>query len=146
MVGSDSANVLTTSLNRELKQRPRQRERKKSSWFRWAKQQLYTFIIFFCIFLTLMHDNDMKLPHFTFCRGREHKKRISFSVFNLDKVSYSVKLQKNSPKFDKFNDMEYKRRIFSGASCVGNLVIYASKKFWFWQLESSVRPYVHSVM
>ena len=93
-----------------------------------------------------MHDNDMKLPHFTFCRGREHKKRISFSVFNLDKVSYSVKLQKNSPKFDKFNDMEYKRRIFSGASRVGNLVIYAFKKFWFWQLESSVRLYVHSVM
>ena len=107
---------------------------------------VHHFFFFFCIFLTLIHDNDMKLPHFTFCRGREHKKIISFSVFNLDKVSYSVKLQKNSPKFDKFNDMEYKRRIFSGASCVGNLVIYASKKFWFWQLESSARPYVHSFM
>lgn len=30
MVGFDCAKVLTTSLNRELKQRPRQRERKKA--------------------------------------------------------------------------------------------------------------------
>lgn len=30
MAGFDCANVLTTSLNRELKQRPRQRERKKA--------------------------------------------------------------------------------------------------------------------
>ena len=104
MVGFDCANVLTTSLNRELKQRPRQRERKKAVGL---DEQSNNFtrssFFFFCIFLTLMHDNDMKLPHFTFCRGREHKKIIYFSVFNLDKVSYSVKLQKNSPKFDKFN-------------------------------------------
>ena len=92
MVGFDCAKVLTTSLNRELKQRPRQRERKKAVGLDGQSNNFTRSSFFF-------------LPHFTFCRGREHKKIISFSVFNLDKVSYSVKLQKNSPKFDKFNGM-----------------------------------------
>ena len=72
--------------NRELKQRrgQRQRERQKSNRFRLAKQQLCTRIMLFLhISLTSLHDYNVKVPKFTFCRGREYKKQVSFSFPEL---------------------------------------------------------------
>ena len=40
---------------------------------RLANQQLCTCITLFCdISLPLLHDYDVKVPYFTFCREREH--------------------------------------------------------------------------
>ena len=68
---------------RELKpvkqrRRPRQRERQKSNRFRLAKQQL----------CTLLHDHNVKVPNFTFCRGRGHKTTtlFFFLFLNFDTV------------------------------------------------------------
>ena len=61
-------------LNRQVKQRRRrqQRERQKSIRFRLAKQQLCTCItLFLYISLPSLHDYNVKVPNFTFCRGRE---------------------------------------------------------------------------
>ena len=62
--------------NRELKQRRRQRHRKrqKSNRFRLAKQQLCTCVTHFCTFL-FRHCTtyNVKMPNFTICRGREYK-------------------------------------------------------------------------
>ena len=56
--------------SRELKQRGRQ----KSNRFRLAEQQLCTcFTDFLYISLPSLHDYSVKVPNFTFCRGREHK-------------------------------------------------------------------------
>ena len=64
----------------ELKQRRRQTqwERKKRNRFRFTKQQLCTCITLFCTFFFLpsLHDYDVKMPIFTFCGRREHKKRL----------------------------------------------------------------------
>ena len=62
--------------------------------FRFAKQQLYT-----CISFTSSHNCDVKLPNFTFCGGREHKKTIFFfflsTLFvNLDTVLLNSTLEK----------------------------------------------------
>ena len=66
---------------RELKQRRRrrQRERQKRNRFRSAKQQLCTCItLFLYISLPSLHDYNVKVPNFTFCRGREHKTTFLF--------------------------------------------------------------------
>ena len=63
----------------ELKQQRRQTqwERKKRNRFRFTKQQLCTCITLFCTFFLLsLHDYDVKMPIFTFCGRREHKKRL----------------------------------------------------------------------
>ena len=66
--------------NREFTQRRRrqQRERLKSKIFRQAKQHLCTYIS-----LPSLHDYNVELPNFTFCRGREQKKQLSFSLPEL---------------------------------------------------------------
>ena len=72
--------------NRGLKQRRRrrQRERQKGNMFRSTKQQLCTYITrFFCISLLSLHDYNVKVPNFTFCRGRERRRRLSFSFPEL---------------------------------------------------------------
>ena len=47
--------------------------------FRLAKQQLRTCITLFCTFFLLsLHDYNVKVPYFTFCRGREHKTTTLF--------------------------------------------------------------------
>ena len=72
---------------RELKQqqRWRQQERQKSNWFRMAKQQLCTCMhhAFLYISLPWLHDYNVKVPNFTFCRGRERGQRLYFSLPEL---------------------------------------------------------------
>ena len=51
-----------------------QRERQKTNGFRLAKQQLCTCITLLVHFYRpLLPDYNVKVPNFTFCRGREHK-------------------------------------------------------------------------
>ena len=82
--------------NRELKQRrgQRQRERQKSNRFRLAKQQLGTCItLFLYISLPSLHDYNVKMPKFTFCRGREYK--TTFFLFSWTLIqSFRIQLQK----------------------------------------------------
>ena len=71
------------SLNiRELKQRRRrrQRERQKSNRFQIGKTTtLHVHRAFLHISLPPLHDYNVKVPNFTFCRGRERRQQLSFS-------------------------------------------------------------------
>ena len=74
---------------RELKpvkqrRRPRQRERQKSNRFRLAKQQL----------CTLLHDHNVKVPNFTFCRDGDTRQQLSFLLF----LNFDTVLQNSTPK------------------------------------------------
>ena len=54
-------------------------EGKKSNRFRLAKKQLCTCnTLFLHIYLSSLHHCNVKVPNFTFCRGREHTKTILF--------------------------------------------------------------------
>ena len=79
----------------ELKQRRRQTqwERKKRSRFRLTKQQLCTCITLFCTFFFLpsLHDYDVKMPIFTFCGRREHKKRLFVPELRVSLSEFSSK-------------------------------------------------------
>ena len=52
----------------------------------------------------------MKVLNFTFCGGREHKNRLSFSFHELRYSLLELKTGKNLPTFDagnsKLNEME----------------------------------------
>ena len=69
--------------SRELKQRTATRTAKKQSvWL--AKQQLCKCItLFLYISLPSLPDYNVKVPEFTFCRGREHKTTTFFSFPEL---------------------------------------------------------------
>ena len=61
---------------------------------------------FWYLTLSSLHDYYMKLPYFTFCRGREHK-TTTFFFFSCTLIqSFRIQLQKNSPTFDELNEME----------------------------------------
>ena len=83
--------------NRELKQRrgQRQRERQTSNRFRLEKQQLCTCItLFLYISLPSLPYYNVKVPKFTFCRGREHK-TTTFFFFSWTLIqSFRIQLQK----------------------------------------------------
>ena len=65
------------SNNRGLKQRRwwRQRERQKGNKI----TTLHVHHAFFCISLLSLQNYNVKVPNFTFCRGRERRQRLSFS-------------------------------------------------------------------
>ena len=69
---------------RELKQRRRHRERQKSNRFRLANNNFARAHAFLYISQPSLHDYDVKVPNFTFCRGREHN--FLFLFLNLDRV------------------------------------------------------------
>ena len=74
------------------------------------KQQLCMRITLLChLSLPSLHDNDMKLPNFTFCGRREHKTATLFLFFWTLIQSFRIQLQKNSPTFDELNEMEHTR-------------------------------------
>ena len=65
------------------------------------KQQLCSYMTFLCLFffvfvfvffLPSLHDYDMKMPNFTLCRGREHR-RTTFFLFSW--TSIQIQIQKN---------------------------------------------------
>ena len=74
-----------------------QRVQQKSNRFRQAKHA------FLYISLPSLHDYNVKLPHFWFCRGREQTDN-NFSSTLMQ--SFRIQLQKNLPTFDELNVME----------------------------------------
>ena len=91
---------------RELKQgrRRRQRERQKIG----EKTTLHVHHAFLYVSLPSLHDNDVKVPNFTFSGGREHKTTtmFSFSWTSTLSLSYRIQLQKNLPTFEELNEVE----------------------------------------
>ena len=83
--------LLRGLVNREFTQRRRrqQQERLKSKIFRQAKQHLCTYIS-----LPSLHDYNVELPNFTFCRGREQKTTTFFFFTWTLMQSFRVHLQK----------------------------------------------------
>ena len=63
---------------RRRQRQRRQREQQKTNRFILAKQQLCTCITHVHHAFPSLHDYDVKLPNFTFCRGREHKTTTFF--------------------------------------------------------------------
>ena len=57
----------------ELKRRRGQRERKKAVGLDWQNNNFARASRFFVLFSPSLHDYDVKIPNFTFCRGREHR-------------------------------------------------------------------------
>ena len=80
---------------------------KKGSWFRLAKQaELCTCITPFCTFLCpSLHDYNVKVPNFTFCRGREHKTTFFFFSWTLIQA-VRIQLWKNLSTFDELNELD----------------------------------------
>ena len=65
---------------------------KKAKRFRLAKQQLCT--LFLYLSLPSLHDYNVKVPNFTFCRGREQK-TTTFFFFSWTLIqSFRIQLQK----------------------------------------------------
>ena len=57
---------------------------------------------FLYISLSLLHDYNVKVPKFTFCRGREHKTTTSFSfswTLKYSPLEFNSKI--NLPTFDE---------------------------------------------
>ena len=92
----------------ELKQRRRQTqwERKKRNRFRFTKQQLCRCSTLFCTFFFLpsLHDYDVKMPIFTFCGRREHKKRLFVPELRVSLSEFSSR--KNLPTTDELKEIE----------------------------------------
>ena len=68
--------------NRGLKQRRRRRQRQRERQ-KGKTTTLHVHHAFFCISLLSLHDYNVKVPNFTFCRGRERRRRLSFSFPEL---------------------------------------------------------------
>ena len=83
-------------VTRELKQqrRRRQRDRQKSNMFRLAKQQLCTCNTLVCTFHCRRSTTttDVKVPYFTFCRGREHRTTSFFFYSRTLVQSFRIQL------------------------------------------------------
>ena len=84
--------------DRELKQRRRrrQRERQQSNRFRLEKKTtLHVYHAFLYISLPSLHDYNVKVPKFTFSRGREHK-TTTFYLFSWTLIqSFKIQLQEH---------------------------------------------------
>ena len=77
--------------------------------FRLAKNNCTYITLFLYISLPSLHDYNMKVRKFTFCRGREHK-TTTFFFFSWTLIqSFRIQLQKNLPTFDELNEMEQAR-------------------------------------
>ena len=74
---------------RELKQRPRRRQRERQK----TNNNFIKYHAFLYISLPSLHDYDVKLPHFTFFGGREHKTSTFFP-----ELRYKLSLEFNSRK------------------------------------------------
>ena len=61
---------------------------------------------FFYISLPSLHDCNVKLPNFTFCRGREQKTTTLFFFSWTLIQSFRIQLQKHLPTFDELNEIK----------------------------------------
>ena len=71
------------------RRRRRRREQQKSNRFRPAQKTttLHALRAFLYISSPSLHDYNVKVPNFTFCRGRERRQRLSLFLFlNFDTV------------------------------------------------------------
>ena len=77
--------AVACQLNRELKQRRRgrQRERQKSIGLISRTTTLHVHHAFLYTSLPSLPDYNVKVPEFTFCRGRQHKTTTFFSFPEL---------------------------------------------------------------
>ena len=53
-----------------------------------------------------LHHYNVKVPTFTFCRGREHKTTTFFFYSDTLIQSFRIQLPKNLPTFDELKEME----------------------------------------
>ena len=93
------------------KQRRRrwQRKRQKSNRFYISKTTTLLISGFFVHFLAVVHDYNLKVPNFKFCRGREHKTTTTF-FFSWPLIqSFRSQLRKNLPTFDELTEMVWTR-------------------------------------
>ena len=81
---------------------------KKGIRFRLVKQQLFTCIIrtFLDIFMPSIQDYNVKMPNFSFCGGREHKKTTFFLFPTFDTVFKTSTTENVFPAFYDLNEME----------------------------------------
>ena len=85
---------------RKQRRRRRQRERQKSK-----TTTLHVYHPFLYISLPSLHDYNIKVRNFTFCRGREHT-TTTFFFFSWTVIqSFRIQLQNNLPEFDELNEM-----------------------------------------
>ena len=93
------------------KQRRRrwQRKRQKSNRFYISKTTTLLISGFFVHFLAVVHDYNLKVPNFKFCRGREHKTTTTFFFSWTLIQSFRSQLRKNLPTFDELTDMVWTR-------------------------------------
>ena len=93
------------SIRRRRRPQRRQRERQKSNRFILAKQQLFTCFKHVHHAFPSLHDCDVEMPNFTFCRGREHKTSFFFFSWTLMQ-SLEFNFRKKQPTFDELNELE----------------------------------------
>ena len=84
----------------------KQRERQKNNSFILAKQQQQLCTCICTFSLPSLHDQNVKMPNFTFCRGREHTTTTFFFFSRTLIQSFRIQLQKKLPTFDELNEME----------------------------------------
>ena len=98
--------LATSSEIREFAQRRRQRERKKAIGLDKQKNNFASASRFLYISLPSLHGYNVKMPNFTFCRGREQSTTTFFFLSWTLMQSFRIELQKNLPTFDELNEME----------------------------------------
>ena len=80
---------------------------KKGIRFRFSKTTTfhlhYTFLD---IFMPSLQDYNVKMPNFTFCGGREHKKTTFFLFPTFDTVFKTSTTENFFPAFYDLNEME----------------------------------------
>ena len=97
-------------MNKQRRRRwQRKRKRQKSNRFYISKTTTLLISGFFVHFLAIVHDYNLKVPNFKFCRGREHKTTTTFFFSWTLIQSFRSQLRKNLPTFDELTDMVWTR-------------------------------------
>ena len=74
-----------------------------------------------------LHDHNVKVPNFTFCRGREHK-TTTFLFFSWTLIqSFRIQLQKKLPTFDELKWRFHSRR---RRCCLSSLLTLDNGQFF----------------
>ena len=83
------------------------RTAKKQLGLDWQNNNFARASHFFDTFLSRpLHDYNVKVPNFTFCRGREHNTTIFLFFYWTLIQSFRIQLKKNLPTFDELSRME----------------------------------------
>ena len=100
--GNDDGNLGSENIRDfKIQRRERQRERQRNNRLK-AKQQLCTCITpFLYISFPLMHDCDVKMPNFSFFKGRNEATTKLYSSFRAWIWSLEIQLQEGPSTFDK---------------------------------------------